>query len=68
MREGRGQREGPLIVRRGFLRSRHEMDYAAVAYELVVPMVVRPTRRASTESGQFGRKPLAVNQTARRLA
>ena len=68
MKEGRGLREGPLIVRRDFLRSRHEMDFAAVAYELVVPIVARQLRSAPSETGEFGRKQLMVGQTVRRPA
>ena len=68
MKEGRGLRESPLVVRRDFLRSRHEMDYAAVAYELVVPIVARQLRSVPSETGEFGRKRLMVGQTVRRPA
>jgi hypothetical protein len=68
MKEGRGPREGPLIVRRGFLRSGHEMDFAAVAYELVVPIVARRLSSVPTKSAQSGRRPLMVGQTAGRPA
>lgn len=68
MRKGRSPREGPLIVRRGFARSRHEMDFAAVAYELAVPIIAKQLRSAPTKIGQFGRKPLTVGHTVGRPA
>jgi|GEM_PF-5404542 len=68
MKEGRGPQEGPLIVRRGFLRSRHEMDFAAVAYELVVPIVGGQLRPAPGKTREFGRKAFLVSQTVGRPA
>jgi hypothetical protein len=68
MKKGRGPREGPLIVRRGFLRSRHEMDFAAVAYELVVPIVARRLLSVPNETAQVDRSSLMVGQTVRRPA
>jgi hypothetical protein len=35
------RRRGPPVVRRQFMRSRHEMDWAAQAYAIVVPVVSR---------------------------
>lgn len=35
------RRRGPPVVRREFVRSRHEMDWAARAYAIVVPVVSR---------------------------
>ena len=68
MREGNGPREGPLIVRRGFLKSRHEMDFAAVAYELVVPIVARQLRSAPAKIEEFGRRPVMTGRTVGRPA
>ena len=33
------RRRGPPVICREFLRSRHEMDWAAQAYAIVVPVV-----------------------------
>jgi hypothetical protein len=38
-REDRYRRRGPLILRREFARSRHEIDWAAEAYAIAVPVV-----------------------------
>jgi hypothetical protein len=38
-REDRYQQRGPLVIRREFTRSRHEMEWAAQAYAIAVPVV-----------------------------
>lgn len=37
--EERYRRRGPPVIRREFARSRHEMDWAAQAYAIAVPVV-----------------------------
>jgi hypothetical protein len=44
--EDRHRRRGPPAVRREFVRSRHEQDWAAQAYSIVVPVVSRALRVA----------------------
>ena len=44
--EERHQRRGAPAVRREFVRSRHELDWAAQAYSMVVPVVSRALRVA----------------------
>jgi hypothetical protein len=40
-REDKCRHRGPPILRREFARSRHEMDWAAEAYAIAVPVVRR---------------------------
>ena len=47
--EERHRRRGPPAVRREFVRSRHELDWAAQAYSIVVPVVSRALRVAVRE-------------------
>ena len=54
-KEGR-TRERPLVVRRGFVRSRHEKDFAAAAYECVVPMRKRELLPSWGGAREFDRR------------
>jgi hypothetical protein len=44
--EEKHRRKGPPAVHREFVRSRHELDWAAQAYSIVVPVVSRTLRVA----------------------
>ena len=46
----------PLVVKRGFVRSRHEMDFAAVAYEYVVPIRKRELLPSWGGAREFDRR------------
>ena len=45
------RRRGPPVVRREFMRSRHEMDWAAQAYAIVFPVVRRALGVAARGEG-----------------
>ena len=58
MRDAKGRQKRLPAVRRGFYRSRHEVDFGAVAYELVVPVHTRTLAPLATEADQLDRRVL----------
>lgn len=55
MRYEKGRRERLPRVRRAFCRSRREVDFAVVAYELVVPMRTRTLVAFAADADQSDR-------------
>ena len=68
MRKVGRRRERTLVVCRGFVRSRHETDFAAAAYGLVAPIRERELSLLSVSDGQIDQRSLAVGQSVRRRA
>ena len=58
MRDAKGRQKRLPAVRRDFCRSRHEVDFAAVAYELVVPIHTRTLAPLATEVDRLDRRAL----------
>ena len=69
MRKVRGRGgEGSLVVRRGFVRSRHESQFAVAAYGLVVPTIERELWLPTTDDERVDQRSSAMNSSARRRA
>ena len=69
MRKVRGRGgEGPLVVRRGFVRSRYEPQFAAAAYALVAPADRRRLSVGGVQVLQPKGGSLGVPALIRRLA
>jgi len=63
--EDRHRRGGPPVVHREFVRSRHELDWAAQAYAIVVPVVRRALRVAvGEEAGHRAEGAVALRRLA----
>jgi hypothetical protein len=58
MRDAKGRQKRLPTVRRDFYRSRHEVDFAAVAYELVVPMHTKALMPLAREVDRSDRRVL----------
>lgn len=69
MRQVRGRPVGgPLVVCRGFVRSRYEGQFVAAAYELVAPVYRSCLWVEGTSAGHEGSECLKGTALLRRLA
>ena len=68
MRNTKGRQKKLPAVRREYCRSRHEVDFAAVAYELVVPMYARTLAPLAPEVDRSDRRVLQEGVLTGRLA
>jgi hypothetical protein len=69
MRRSRGRAEDGLVVHRRYERSRHEEQFAAAAYEIVLPQITRALAVDFAQAREgTQRLCLAVDSRARRPA
>ena len=67
-REAGYRRRGPLVIRREFMRSRHEMEWAAQAYAIAVPVVRKGLGAGADGVMERGQKASACAVAMGRLA
>jgi hypothetical protein len=68
MREVGYGRDGPLVVRRGFVRSRYETEFVAAAYELVAPIRAKELSVVTASAGELDSGSRKVEMSVRRPA
>ena len=57
MKELKGRSGGELVVHRSYTRSRHERQFSAAAYEIVLPRLNRELFTELAQSGERIRPP-----------
>ena len=67
-REDRYRQRSPLVIRREFTRSRHEMEWAAQAYAIAVPVVRKGLGAGADGVRERRQKALVFTVAVGRLA